>query len=214
MGQELLKDVIYRRIKEMIIVGTLPMGAKLSESVLMNKLEASKAPIRDALKRLQAEGLVQRRAKSGTFVLSFTQSEFNELLEFRYFIEGEGMKLASKHNLKQLIQELSFILDKMEVCIKRNSILEYLQLDNQFHQCLISACGNRYFQESYELISSRMATARNHLGGNEQHLNRSFEQHVKIIKNLRQENIEGAQYQLMCHILPEYGAYWGTGGFK
>ena len=100
MKQELLKDVIYRRIREMIIVGSLPMGMKLSETVLANKLNATKAPIRDALKRLQSEGLVQIKPKSGTFVFHVTTDEFNELLEFRYFIESEGLKLAWKNKPK------------------------------------------------------------------------------------------------------------------
>ncbi|WED23421.1 GntR family transcriptional regulator [Vibrio sp. JC009] len=210
MKQDLLKDVIYRRIREMIIVGTLPMGMKLSETVLANKLNATKAPIRDALKRLQSEGLVQIKPKSGTFVFSFNTQEFNELLEFRYFIESEGLKLAWKNNPKQLIQELCFILDKMEVCLNNSSSLEYLNLDNQFHQTLISLCDNRYFQESYALISSRMSTARNHLGGNEDHLQRSFEQHRAIVCALQDNQINDAQYQLICHILPEHGAYWSS----
>lgn len=210
MKQDLLKDVIYRRIREMIIVGTLPMGMKLSETVLSNKLNATKAPIRDALKRLQSEGLVQIKPKSGTFVFHVTAGEFNELLEFRYFIESEGLKLAWKNNPKQLIQELCFILDKMDVCLSNASTLEYLTLDNQFHQTFISLCDNRYFKESYELISARMATARNHLGGNQEHLQRSFEQHKTIVKALQADNINGANYQLICHILPEHGAYWST----
>ncbi|WP_375749255.1 GntR family transcriptional regulator [Vibrio sp. HN007] len=210
MKQDLLKDVIYRRIREMIIVGTLPMGMKISETVLANKLNATKAPIRDALKRLQSEGLVQIKPKSGTFVFHVTADEFTELLEFRYFIESEGLKLAWKNNPKQLIQELCFILDKMEVCLSNASTLEYLKLDNQFHQTFISLCDNRYFLESYALISARMATARNHLGGNEEHLQRSFEQHNSIVRALQNDSINDAMYQLICHILPEHGAYWST----
>ncbi|MDB1125345.1 GntR family transcriptional regulator [Vibrio algarum] len=210
MKQDLLKDVIYRRIREMIIVGTLPMGMKISETVLANKLNATKSPIRDALKKLQSEGLVQIRPKSGTFVFSVSASDFNELLEFRYFIESEGLKLAWEKNPKQLIQELCFILDKMEVCLHNSSTLEYLNLDNQFHQTMISLCGNRYFQESYSLISARMATARNHLGGNDEHLQRSYEQHVSIVRSLQDAKISDARYQLTCHILPEHGAYWSS----
>ncbi|KAA8597638.1 GntR family transcriptional regulator [Vibrio cyclitrophicus] len=210
MKQDLLKDVIYRRIREMIIVGTLPMGMKISETVLANKLNATKAPIRDALKRLQSEGLVQIKPKSGTFVFHVTAEEFTDLLEFRYFIESEGLKLAWKNNPKQLIQELCFILDKMQVCLSNASTLEYLTLDNQFHQTFISLCDNRYFVESYALISARMATARNHLGGNEKHLYRSYEQHHSIVRALQDDNINDATYQLICHILPKHGAYWGN----
>lgn len=209
MKQDLLKDVVYRRVRDMIVMGTLPMGSKLSETVLSKKLNATKAPIRDALKRLQSEGLVQIKPKSGTFVFSFCDSEFNDLLEFRYFIEAQGLQLAWKNNPRQLVQELCFILDKMTFCINTDSTVEYLSLDNQFHQTLISLCDNRYFKESYSLISPRMATARNHLGTNEEHMLRSFEQHSAIVNALTTNNIEDAQQELTRHILPKHGAYWG-----
>ncbi|PSW08287.1 GntR family transcriptional regulator [Photobacterium rosenbergii] len=208
MKQDLLKDIIYRRIRDMIVVGTLPMGMKISETVLANRLNATKAPIRDAIKRLQSEGLVQVKPKSGTFVFHFTAEEFHELLEFRYHIESQGLKLSFQKNPKQLIQEMCFILDKMELCINSGSTFEYLNLDNEYHQIMISLCDNRYFQESYDLISARMATVRNHLGNSESHMLRSFVQHKEIIESLKNNDIEHAQHQLLCHILPEHGAFW------
>ncbi|MGR5144618.1 GntR family transcriptional regulator [Photobacterium sp. DNB23_23_1] len=208
MKQDLLKDIIYRRIRDMIVVGTLPMGMKISETVLANRLNATKAPIRDAIKRLQSEGLVQVKPKSGTFVFNFTAEEFHELLEFRYHIESQSLKLSFQKNPKQLIQEMCFILDKMELCINSGSAHEYLNLDNEYHQIMISFCDNRYFQESYDLISARMATVRNYLGNSESHMQRSFAQHKEIIESLKNKDIEHAQQQLLCHILPEHGAFW------
>lgn len=208
MAQELLKDVVYRRIREMIILGALPMGSKLSEGALALKLNATKAPIRDALKRLQSEGLVQIKPKSGTFVFHTNAEELHKLLEFRFFIEVEGLKLAWEHHPKTLIQELSLIIDKMELCLMTGGLLEYLQLDNTFHQKPISLCENNYFMESYDLISSRMATVRNHLSRNEDHLKRSLEQHKSIVEALQKKDIERAQEQLRSHILPQHGAYW------
>ncbi|MGR5144842.1 FCD domain-containing protein [Photobacterium sp. DNB23_23_1] len=90
-------------------------------------------------------------------MFNVTSDDFNELHEFRDYIEYEGLKLAWKPNPKQLVQELCFILDKKEVNLSNSS-----QLDNQFHQTFISLCDNRYFKESYSLNSARMATARNH----------------------------------------------------
>ena len=63
MTQDLLKDVVYRRIRDLIINGTLPMGGKISESVLATRPSTTKAPVRDALKQLQSEGLVQIKPK-------------------------------------------------------------------------------------------------------------------------------------------------------
>lgn len=209
MTQDLLKDVVYRRIRDLIINGTLPMGGKISESVLATRLSTTKAPVRDALKQLQSEGLVQIKPKSGTFVFSLSDIEFRELLEFRYFVEAKALELSSLRNPRQLVQELSFILDNMTVCITNNSTMEYIRLDNLFHEALFACCANTYLQQSYVLISSRMSTVRNYLGSNDEHMHRSYQQHVDIINAIRQNLIDVAQGALRGHILPEYGAYWG-----
>lgn len=209
MAQDLLKDLVYRRINDMIIKGTLPMGSKLSETVLANRLNSTKAPVRDALKRLQGEGLVQIRPKSGTFVFSLSDIDFKELLEFRFFVESRALELSQRRNPKRLMQEISYILDKMAVCIDNDSTLEYISLDNLFHEALFSHCQNVYLQQSYILISSRMATVRNYRGSNDEHMHRSYKQHVDIVLALKESNIAEAIGSLRGHILPEFGAYWG-----
>lgn len=208
MAQDLLKDVVYRRIRDLIISGALPMGSKISETVLAERLSATKAPVRDALKRLQSEGLVQIKPQSGTFVFSLCNDGFYDLLVFRYHIESKAMELALQKNAKTLIQEMSYVLDKMTTALSNESIPEYLSLDNQYHQVMVSSCGNPYFQESYDLISSRMATARNHMGGNNEHMTRSFNQHIAIVDYLKNGKLEEAQDELKSHVLPQYGAYW------
>lgn len=216
MAQDLLKDVVYKRIREMIINGTLPMGSKLSETVLAERLDATKAPIRDAVKRLQSEGLVQIKPQSGTFVFCLSHSDFEQLLEFRFYIEAQVMRLSSENNCKALTQSMSYILDKMEVCMLHKSTSEYLGLDNEFHQILVDYCDNAYFKEAYSLIAPRMATARNYMGSSEEHMERSFKQHKQILKALRDGNLSEAHDLLRSHILPDKGAYWGDilVGFK
>lgn len=209
MAQDLLKDVVYKRIKDMIINGSLPMGGKLSETALATRLAATKAPVRDALRRLQSEGLVQIKPKSGTFVFSLSDVEFKDLLEFRFFVEAKAMALSLKKNPKQLVQEISAILDGMDFCINNGSTVEYIRLDNLFHEALFNGCQNAYLTQSYGLISSRMATIRHYMGSNEEHMTRSYEQHVTIVKAMRDNDYDTALDALQGHILPEYGAYWG-----
>ena len=208
MTSRLLKDIVYRRIRDMIIIGTLPMGAKLSETVLANKLNATKAPVRDAIKRLQSEGLVSIKPKSGTFVFTLNRKELDELLEFRYCIEVDALKLSYERNRMPFIQELRAILDRMQLCIESNNDMEYLNLDEQFHEVFIKYSDNAYHAEAYNLICSRMATIRTHLGSNKEHMMRSFEQHEGIIKAMESESIDDACRELICHIIPAHGAYW------
>lgn len=204
----MLKDIVYRRIKESIINGQFPMGSKLSETFLEQVLDANKAPIRDALKRLQAEGLVVRKPKSGTYVFSMESKSLNNLLDFRYTIESRACKLAFDKSQEQLYLELAGILDRMQFATENNNIQEYLTLDSEFHMTMVSLCDNRYYIDSFKLISAIMDTVRNFLGSNDSHLQRSFSQHSKMVDALKHKDINELLNILQGHILPEFGSYW------
>lgn len=208
MQSDLLKDIVYNRIKDKIISGYFPLGSKLSEARLTEELNCNKAPIRAALNMLNTEGLVQVKPKSGTYVFNVTNEELNDLLYFRCSIETEALILAYRKNKHSLIQKLSLIYDLMEKTIKENNVSSYLDLDNKFHDTLIEATSNRYFSESFRLISSKMATIKNKLGSNPEHMKRSHRQHLNIIQGLIEDNLEQSVIELKEHILPEHGAYW------
>ena len=104
MEHNLQKDIVYEQIKEKIIQGSFAMGEKISERMLEQLITANKAPIRDALKRLQAEGLVVRKAKSGTYVFSLNSKELLDLLNFRFVIESQSVILSFAINQERLIE--------------------------------------------------------------------------------------------------------------
>ena len=208
MQAELLKDIIYNRIKEKIISGYFPLGSKLSEVKLTEVLNCNKAPVRAALNMLSAEGIVQVKPKSGTYVFNLTNEELNDLLYFRCSTETQALILAFHKNKQPLIQSLSLIYDLMDITIKENNVSSYLDLDNQFHDTLIDSTGNMYFIESFRLISSKMATIKNKMGSNPEHMRRSHRQHFSIIKSLSLNDVDQSVLLLKQHILPELGAYW------
>jgi|SRR5574344_1245412 DNA-binding GntR family transcriptional regulator len=208
MEHDLQKDIIYTRIKDMIVNGTFAMGKKISERTLEQSLNANKAPIRDALKRLQAEGLVVRKAKSGTYVFSLTQKELLNLLNFRFVIESQGMILSFSQNQDKLIEKTENIILKMKLALALNQGDVYLEQDSIFHETLVSLCDNNYFITSFERISAIMNTARNFLGNNLEHMQKSIVEHQEIANSIREKNIGRVVELLREHILPEFGAYW------
>lgn len=205
---KLKKDIVYRQIKHLIVCCYFPMGSKLSETIIEKKLHANKAPIRDALKRLQAEGLVERRPKSGTYVFSLSNRDLNDLLNFRFVIESQAAILSFDRQPQELCNRLQAVIDRMKVDLETNNIRDYLEQDSAFHQALVSLCDNRYFIESYKLVSAIMDTARNFLGNNVAHLHRSVVQHEEILNAVKSLDIGKMVELLREHILPDYGAYW------
>ena len=208
MVENLQKDITYIRIKEMIVKGEFAMGEKLSERTLELNLNAHKAPIRDALKRLQAEGLVVRKAKSGTYVFSLNKKELLNLLNFRYVMESEALRLSFVHNQKKLITKTESIIIKMKSALAQNLAEEYLKQDSIFHESLVSLCDNQYFITAFLRLAAIMDTTRNFLGNNLEHMQRSMQEHQHIAAAICEKNIDKAVNLLKEHILPEFGAYW------
>ncbi len=207
---DLKKDIVYRRIRELIINGTIPMGSKISEGALEQKLRANKAPIRDALKRLQAERLVERRPKSGTYVFALTPKELDDLLHFRFIIESQALKISLKREPVLLAREIEIVVESMRDSLSSGRILEYLRLDSRFHELIVSHCSNRYFIDSYTLISAIMDTVRNCLGTSPVHLQRSIDEHERMGKAIRAQDFELFMQIFRKHVLSEDGSYWSA----
>ncbi len=208
MDQDLLKDVVYRRIKELIISGFFPMGSKLSEVKLGELLKVKIAPVRDALKRLESEKLVIRKPKSGTYVFNINQRQLDKLLNFRYVIESEAAVLSCREDNIKLALDLGAVQDVMLMDHRNCNMSDYLKQDSIFHRTLVDHCDNPYYVESYHLIANIMDTVRNCLGNNEDHLKRSLDQHDEIIESIRRNDLITLKDTLAKHILPERGAYW------
>lgn len=211
---DLKKDIVYLQIKDLIVNGYFPMGAKISEGTLESTLQAKKAPIRDALKKLQAEKLVDRKAKSGTYVFSLNPQELDELLHFRFVIESQAALLSMHYEPQLLFQEIDVVTQNMRQCINEHRILDYLHLDSRFHELLIGHCGNRYFISSFNKISAIMDTVRNCLGGNPEHLNQSFDEHLEIARALKNRDADTLVHIYREHLLSECGSYWNPENVK
>lgn len=213
-SKQLLKDIIYKRIYDMITLGELSMGEKISEACLMEKLKATRAPIRDAMKRLAAEKLILTKPKSGSFVFNVTLDELEQLLAFRLLLEQEALKIIISKKTSILVPQLNFLLDQMQRNVANDNPLEYLQLDNQFHSTIINMCENDYYIEAYQLISARMAAIRTTMGNNPEHIQRSLDQHIRIIQAIEEKDKDKIQQEILDHISPNHRSYWCLDNIK
>ena len=214
MQKKSLGTVVYNRIKTLIMSGALPMGSKISEMMLTRKLESTKAPVRDAIKRLASEGLVEVKPKSGTFVFNFTKDDFYEFLYFRFILEVNALKIVVNIDTDSLIGELSTLYDQMVFSLEKDRVYDYVRLDNNFHETFILASGNRYIIDTYATISPRMSAVSNHLTASSEHLHRGLEHHKKIIKYLALKDYVQLENIINQHILPEQGSYWKLENIK
>ena len=200
------KENAYKKIKEMIVDGDLQMGKNVSDRLLSKKLKLGLTPVRDALNLLKSEDLVISFPKKGTFVFELSSKLFFDIFESRRIFETYGLKTSNNLNHNLLVIREEEILDKMSVSINEKDYLSYARLDSEFHESFILGTENEVLIKLYRNLEPKIATIRNTINLNLSEFNtkESFKMHKKIIKYIKNENIDKSIELLDDHIFVWY----------
>jgi DNA-binding GntR family transcriptional regulator len=140
-----LPDFIYHWLREQILIGELVPGAEIRQELLARQFGTSRVPIREALSRLQAEGIIILRPRRGFAVPSLNQAEIIEIFELRMAVEEHAMRIATKERTQTDVNEVEALVEAMETPAEAPS-LRYLQqwmsTNRLFHTRLIE-CAHR-----------------------------------------------------------------------
>ena len=161
-----LVSAVTDRLRSAIVTGELGLGEALSEEGLAAAFSVSRTPVREALSHLQLEGLIDIAPQRGSFVFTPTGEDIERLCDFRILLETPAIALAAQVEHARVFAGLKRHLADMEQAFRQNAGLVYVTSDHAFHQTFYDHCGNRYLQNAYALISSKMAALRTHLSRN------------------------------------------------
>jgi DNA-binding GntR family transcriptional regulator len=135
-----LTTMAYNSIKEYIVNGRLDDNSRLTEEFLSTQLGISKSPIREALNRLEAEGLIRIEPRKGAYLRRLTPSEVSDLFDLREALEVHVMRTAKM--TPALLAELRQSLKRQRAFLKANDKTHYIEEDVHFHAELAKATGN------------------------------------------------------------------------
>lgn len=135
----------YDRLLDDIRHGTLPPGARLREVELAARLGISRTPVREAIRRLETDGLVEHLPRQGATLRRLSYAEVMELYEMRAVLEGTAARLAARAASELELRELAEINSEMTAHATPTDIV---RLNRQFHAALINAAKNRYLQRA------------------------------------------------------------------
>lgn len=138
----------YELLKRKILSLELEPGALMTEADLIEQLQMGRSPIRDAMHRLEQEGLIQILPRQGTLVTDISLSAFHEVFEFRLHAEGFAAYLAVKRGDPRYIRELEAFLVDAEQLPPNTSSEVSLAIDTRFHQIIYKASANRYLAKT------------------------------------------------------------------
>ncbi len=189
---------VYKRLLDMVRDGDLRPGDRLRESHLAELLGVSRTPVREALRRLEMQGLVTHELHRGTVVRELDHNTITELYFMREVLEGSAAALASRHASQS---EIAALRDMIEADRERLSDPTYLARTNQrFHAALYLASHNRYLVEMLQGLRTSMwllgPTTLAHPGRGQE----ALEEHIRIIDAIEQGDPEAAENAAKEHI--------------
>lgn len=155
-----LKEATYGSLKAMILIGELAPGSRLTESVLAERLKVSRTPLREALNRLERDGLVTNRPRHGCFVAAFDLKTFEESFGIREVLDGYAAELAARHASAEDKVGLRGILARAQSLPRpsehsMDEMVEQLQLGLELHHVIARASGNGQLADTLTRILDR-----------------------------------------------------------
>ena len=191
---------VYDHVKRRIVANELPFGSKLTEDGLAKELGISRTPIREALNRLAQDRLVTVSPGRGAFVATFSFDDMVQLLEIRETLEGMAARLASKRITKETLEKLRQRLKAAAQKQEHNGYKGYLDADRDFHECVISACGNHQLSQLMKSLQDRIQMLRSRSVMLPGRARKSFQEHMEIIDALSARDPDLAEEKIRTHI--------------
>ena len=195
---ETLGDATFKRLKAMILDGTLEPGTRLSEKKFADHLGVSRTPVREAIGQLVSEGLAKRIAGSAPVVSSVSLNEIMEILHVRSLLECEAARKAASSG--KSTTELSDIRNKMQGFIDgpRPTAAEHSALDMRLHFILAEMAGSNLLLELIE--SLKVKTGMYDQGSIPDRLVPGCEEHIALIDAVIAKEPEAASAAMKLHL--------------
>ena len=196
-----IREKVYEHLKSAILSGHYTPGEKLAEEHLAERLGVSRTPVREALHKLESEGLIKPRKKRGFIVSRDTKEEVEELFELRSILEGHTLRVISHIISDEILSQLHESIQKAEEALRRNRIEEVFKWNTRFHDTLHELVANKtrlhrlIVNMRKYVLRHRKDTLRYPDGGK-----RAVEGHKQILLALRLRDPELCERVMRKHI--------------
>lgn len=195
-----LRDVVFNTLRQAILTGELKPGERLMEIHLANKLGVSRTPIREAIRKLELEGLVTMIPRRGAEVAQITEKSMNDVLEVRRAMDALCVELACDRISPEELEQLKDACDVFEAVVKTGDVKKIAQADVALHDIIVRATGNQRLVQLVNNLSEQMYRYRfEYIKDSSQH-ERLVEEHRIIYQSIVQKDKKTASQAAKTHI--------------
>lgn len=153
-----LSEGVESVIRRMILLGEMTPGMRINEVQLAEQLEMSRGPVREALRRLQSEGLVIYHAHRGTFVSELSDKDAEEMYKLRALFEVGALQMGLANVNAAVLRHLETIVANFDQCLLRGDSGGLIQADIDFHHTVVKLSGNSRLFDLYRTLDTQLGT--------------------------------------------------------
>ncbi|WP_164992455.1 GntR family transcriptional regulator [Streptomyces sp. L2] len=198
-------DLVYESLRGAIADGHLRPGERINMDEMARNLGVSKIPVREAVKRLESEGLLTSRVHSGVVVAQVDKTEMRGVFLAREAIDGLVARLAAEHSDDGLLRNLEAVQDGMRDALRTTDTDELQRLNSEFHRLLAEASGYRILTELTEQLLLTIRRYRVTAPQDARNWSAVIDEHDAIMDALRRKDAGAAAAAAQAHTLSQAG---------
>lgn len=191
---------LYSQLQRDILTGKLKNGQKLTEQVICEEYNVSRTPVREALRQLESEGLVENILNRGSFVVGLSKQDFEDMFELRKIYEIQAVKWAIERITEEEMDALDETFEFMEFYTLRNDIDKMLTINEGFHQIIYEASHNRMLQQFLSSYQTYLKYLRKEDEYPDDYLATVLEEHRQIFQAFIEKDVEAGAEAMERHI--------------
>jgi DNA-binding GntR family transcriptional regulator len=197
---------VSKEIEETILSGQFKPRERLIEMDLISQFGVSRTVIREALKRLEAKGLIRTTPYRGAVVADLTIEEIEEIYFVRAELEKIAARLVIKHITPKEVQHLKRLSREVERHL-REKTHQMIEVDSEFHRMIFKACRNRYLYDMIDFLRTKAHIVRFNAWSLLHRIEESIVEHREMIKAIEERNLSQFEKLIVKHLTYSKNSY-------
>lgn len=199
--RQVLHQEVAVRLRQRIVEGQLAPGAKLNERELAQALNVSRTPLREAIKMLAAEGLVELLPNRGAVVAQMSEQDVIDTFEVIAGLEGQSGELAAQRIDEAELAEIRALHFEMMAAWTRRDLPTYYRINAQIHTLINAAARNPVLAQTWRNVNARLQALRFRSNFDEAKWKRAVKEHERMVELLAARDAAGLRALLIAHLM-------------
>lgn len=195
-----LRGKVYDRIRTDILEGVYKDYEELKEATLGEKMGVSRTPVREALRQLELEGLVEIVPNKGARVTGITKKDMDDIYQIRYLLEGLSARWATEHITEEQLEKMEEVLYLTEFHAQKGNYAQVYELDSQFHELLYEASGSKILNNILSDFHMYVTRVRKISLASRSRSKNSTDEHRAILNAIKERDADKAEEFAHAHV--------------